>query len=118
MRICSILLLSLTSYSVAEEVLKVAARDSYLDAYQETKSASQLQKAEKKSDRLFPVYPGPVDNYGNSQYGPPAPQYGPPANQYGPPAPQYGPPANQYGPPAPQYGPPPTYGSFAEPTPQ
>ncbi|KAH1022778.1 hypothetical protein HUJ04_012123 [Dendroctonus ponderosae] len=93
----------------AEEVVKISARDSYLEAYEDSKAAP---KAQKKSDFGYPVYPGPA----NSGYGPPSPQYGPPSPQYGPPSPQYGPPSPQYGPPAPHYGP--SYGSFAEPTPQ
>ncbi|XP_066156369.1 uncharacterized protein [Euwallacea fornicatus] len=105
-----------------EEVLKVSARDSYLEAYQDSKSALK-KTAEKKNDRFYPVYPGPENNYNPpngplaSQYGPPVSQYGPPSPQYGPPSPQYGPPSPQYGPPQygpPQYGPPP-YGGFAEP---
>ncbi|XP_030748859.1 formin-F-like [Sitophilus oryzae] len=117
---------------MAEEVLQVTARDSYLDAYKESRAdlnkSNKEIKVNRKSGVVFPVYPGPSGSGYEPegvQYGPPAPQYGPPGPQYGPPGPQYGPPGPQYGPPGPQYGPPPSPpysppspsygGSFAEP---
>lgn len=125
MRVLLVLSLCVT-YTLAEEVLKVSARDSYLDAYHETKGETKVSKAEKKSDDIFPVYSGPADHFEPSgsygppshQYGPPSSQYGPPNSQYGPPTPQFGYPQSQYGPPSHHYGPPPSYGSFAEPVPQ
>ncbi|KAL1490829.1 hypothetical protein ABEB36_013456 [Hypothenemus hampei] len=86
--------------AIAIENSKVSLRDSYLDAYQELKN-----KAQKKSDQVYPAYSG-------NQYGPiqsPTYQYGPPVRplgqEYGPPPPsQYQPSPNglygeaQYGP--------------------
>ncbi|KAF7264918.1 uncharacterized protein LOC143191661 [Rhynchophorus ferrugineus] len=115
-----VILVVLLAGTLAEDVLKVTARDSYLDAYKDAhpELASTTQKASRKSDGVYPVYPGPSGPTGGGSYGPPPDSYGPPSPHYGPPAPQYGPPAPQYGPPAPQYGPPaPHYGSFAEPAP-
>ncbi|XP_066245513.1 uncharacterized protein [Euwallacea similis] len=109
MQVLLMLVISLAVFGLAdEEVVKVSARDSYLEAYQDSKNALK-KNAEKKNDRFYPIYPGPENNY-SPPNGPLASQYGPPVPQYGRPSPQYGPP--QYGPP--QYGPPP-YGGFVEP---
>ncbi|XP_050297244.1 uncharacterized protein LOC126736755 [Anthonomus grandis grandis] len=125
-----LLLLFFGTLAIAENVHKVSSSDSYLDAYQETKTNAKVTKAQKKSDGVYPVYSGnaqyfgPSDsfqpNYGPlpSSYGSPSNHYGPPIDNYGPSIDNYGPPSPQYGPPVPNYGPGPAYGSFAEPAPQ
>ncbi|XP_060518383.1 uncharacterized protein LOC132697109 [Cylas formicarius] len=119
----ALVIVTFASLSLAEEVLRVSARDSYLDAYKESHSELVKNKdADKKNDRTYnvdpqyPVYSGPSgpsggEQFGPNQYGPPSPPYRPPVSQYGPPAghygptPQYGPPPEtQYGPPGPVYG--------------